>query len=126
MLGNFQQSKLRIELKADCQAIADSLQKTDQLRRWLTPQSLVGDLPETLNVGTTFSSKLGLLEVEHTVKTADDNSLLLILSKGIDGYHEWHWGDGWVQSNLEGVSLLPLNLGHTFSLLRLRQYLTSS
>ena len=126
MLGNFQQSKLRIELTADCQAIANSLQKTEQLRQWLAPQTLVGDLPETLTTGTTFTSKLGLIEVEHTVKTSEDNCLLLLLSQGIDGYHRWYWGDGWVQSNLEGISLLPLNLGHTFSLLRLRQHLASS
>jgi hypothetical protein len=45
------------------------------------------------------------------------------LSQSIDGYHEWYWGDGWVQSRLEGISLLPLNLGQTLSLLRLREFL---
>ncbi|MEG5215625.1 hypothetical protein QUB48_07680 [Microcoleus sp. ARI1-A5] len=38
-------------------------------------------------------------------------------------FHQWYWGDGWVQSRLEGVSLLPLNLGQTASLLRLREFL---
>ena len=51
--------------------------------------------------------------------------LRMILKQGIDGYHEWLWGDGWVQSRLEGISLLPLNLGQTFSLLKLRLFLIS-
>ena len=89
------------------------------------PQSLSNELPERLETGLTFTSKLGLIEVEHQVETADNNCLRLLLSKGIDGYHEWYWGDGWIQSRLEGISLLPLNLGQTFSLLRLRQHLDS-
>jgi len=36
-----------------------------------------------------------------------------LLSQGIDGFHEWYWGEGWVQSRLEGVSILPLNLGRS-------------
>lgn len=59
------------------------------------------------------------------MEVASDNCLRLLLSEGIDGYHEWYWGDGWVQSRLEGISLLPLSLGQTFSLLRLRQFLTT-
>lgn len=40
----------------------------------------------------------------------------------------WQFRNFWVrgnakQSRLEGVSLLPLNLGQTLSLLRLKQYL---
>ena len=126
MLGNFQQSQIRIEVAANKENIGDCLLKTAKLRQWIWPQSLSSDLPDTLKTGTTFISKLGLIEVEHKVETADDNCLRLLLSKGIDGYHEWYWGEGWIQSRLEGVSLLPLNLGQTFSLLRLRQYLNSS
>lgn len=125
MLGNFQQSQLRIEVEADRQTIGDCLLKTTKLRQWMWPQSLSSNLPDTLAVGVAFTSKLGLIEVEHTVETADDNCLRLLLSKGIDGYHEWYWGDGWIQSSIEGISLLPLNLGQTVSLLRLRQYLDS-
>ena len=125
MLGNFQQSQLRIELEADGKAIADSLLKSVELRQWMSPQTILGNLPDTLAMGTVFTSKLGLIEIEHKVEKADDNSLLLLLSGGIDGYHEWYWGDGWVQSRLEGVSLLPLNLGQTLSLLRLRQHIES-
>ena len=54
---------------------------------------------------------------------AEQNCLRLLLSLGIDGFHEWYWGDGWVQSRLEGVSLLALNLEQTASLLRLREFL---
>jgi hypothetical protein len=54
---------------------------------------------------------------------AEQNCLRLLLSQEIDGFHEWYWGDGWVQSWLEGVSLLALSLGQTASLLRLREFL---
>jgi hypothetical protein len=54
---------------------------------------------------------------------AEHNCLRLLLSLGIDGFHDWYWGDGWVQSRLEGVSLLALNLEQTASLLRLREFL---
>jgi len=51
------------------------------------------------------------------------NCLRLLLSLGIDGFHEWYGGDGWVQSQLEGVSLVALDSGQTASLLRLREFL---
>ncbi|MEG4629803.1 hypothetical protein QUB56_09295 [Microcoleus sp. AR_TQ3_B6] len=54
---------------------------------------------------------------------AEHNCLRLLLSQGIDGFHEWYGGDGWLQSRLEGVSLLALSLGQTASLLRLREFL---
>ncbi|MEG4582310.1 hypothetical protein QUA71_22230 [Microcoleus sp. MON1_C5] len=38
-------------------------------------------------------------------------------------FHEWYWGDGWVQSRLDGVWLLALNFEQTASLLRLREFL---
>ena len=125
MLGNFQQSNLRIEIEASQETIKNSLLKTEQLKQWLFPQTLTSELPETLELGTTFTSKLGFVEIDHTVELLDNNCLRFVLSKGIDGYHEWCWGDGWVQSRLEGISLLPLNLGQTLSLLQLRQHLLS-
>ena len=125
MLGNFQQSNLRIEIEASQETIKNSLLKTEQLKQWLFPQTLTSELPETLELGTTFTSKLGFVEIDHTVELLDNNCLRFVLSKGIDGYHEWCWGDGWVQSRLEGISLLPLNLGQTFSLLQLRQHILS-
>ncbi len=123
MLGNFQQSNLRIEIEASQETIRDSLLKTEQLKQWLFPQTLTSELPETLELGTIFTSKLGFVEIDHKVELLNNNCLRFLLSKGIDGYHEWCWGDGWIQSRLEGISLLPLNLGQTLSLLQLRQHI---
>lgn len=125
MLGNFQQSHLRIEIAAPQTVIRDSLLQPEQLRRWLWPQGFSAGLPETLHSGLTFTTWTGPVAIQHQVDLQDSNCLRMLLSQGIDGYHEWYWGEGWVQSRLEGVSLLPLNLGHTFSLLRLREFLTS-
>ena len=126
MLGNFQQSHIRIEVDAKQQDIGDCLLKTASLRQWMFPQTLSANLPPILETGLSFTSKLGFVEVEHQVETAEENCLRLLLSKGIDGYHEWYWGDGWIQSRLEGISLLPLNLGQSLSLFRLRQYLVAN
>ena len=124
MLGNFQQSNLRIEVNASEQIIKDSLLESDRLKQWMWPQNFAS-LSGTLSPGNTFVSSLGFIEIEHQVEIVDDHRLRLLLSKGIDGFHEWHWGDGWLQSRLEGISILPLNFGQTFSLFRLRQYLGS-
>ena len=123
MLGNFQQSNLRIELEASETAIKDSLLRPSQLQQWLWPQQLSSGLPEEFSQGLTFTSWLGPVAVQHHVDIAEQNCLRLLLSQGIDGFHEWYWGDGWVQSRVEGVSLLALNLGQTASLLRLCGFL---
>ena len=125
MLGNFQQSNLRIEVNASAKTIENSLLEGDRLKQWMWPQNFAS-LSGTLSPGDTFVSSLGPIEIDHKVEIVDDQSLRLLLSKGIDGFHEWHWGDGWLQSRLEGISVLPLNLGQTFSLFRLRQYLASN
>lgn len=125
MLGNFQQSHLRIEIAAPQIVIRDSLLQPEQLRRWLWPQQFSAGLPENLHPGLTFTTWTGPVAIQHQVEVQDSNCLRMLLSQGIDGYHEWSWGEGWVQSRLEGVSLLPLNLGHTLNLLRLREFLTS-
>lgn len=124
MFGTFQQSQLRIEIGATASQLTQALTETTQLRRWLFPQILTGDLPTALSPGLIFTSWIGLLPVEHTVELLDANRLRLLLSRGIDGIHEWQWGDGWVQSCLEGVSYLPLQAGNTASLLRLKTYLS--
>lgn len=124
MLGKFQQSNLRIEVNASEKDIRDSLLESDRLKQWMWPQNFVS-LSGKLTTGKVFISYLGLIEIEHQVELVEDNCLRLLLSKGIDGYHQWHWGDGWLQSRLEGISVLPLNLGQTFSLFRLRQYLSN-
>ncbi|MEC4893257.1 MAG: hypothetical protein SAL07_03045 [Oscillatoria sp. PMC 1051.18] len=122
MLGKFQKSELRIEIDAPASVIGDSLLLTSNLRQWLMPQQLSSGLPERLESGLTFASWSGPVAIAHHVQVASDNCLRSLLSQGIDGYHEWVWGDGWVQSRLEGISLLPLNLGQTFSLQRLRSF----
>lgn len=123
MFGTFQQSHIRIEVNAPATAIAHSLLHPGELQQWLAPQQLPTGLPETLREGLTFTSTIGFVTVSHRVDVASDRCLRLILSGGIDGFHEWCWGDGWVQSRLEGVSALPLNLGQTLSLWQLRGYL---
>ena len=125
MLGTFQQSHLRIEIEAAHNVIHDSLLCSAQLRQWLWPQRLSPGMPEQLYQGLTFTSWIGPVAIQHQVDIAESNCLRMLLSQGIDGYHEWYWGEGWVQSCLEGVSVLPLNLGQTFSLLRLRQFVSN-
>jgi hypothetical protein len=126
MLGNFQQSQIRIELEASKSDLRDSLLKTSQMRQWLWVQRFSPGLPDKLEAGLIFTTWLGFVPIEHQVEIAKDNCLRLLLSQGIDGYHEWYWGEGWVQSRLEGISLLPLNLGQTFSLLNLRQFVRAT
>ena len=123
MLGNFQQSNLRIEIKATQKAIRESLLYPSKLRSWLWPQFISLSLPETLYAGSTFTSWTGLIPITHSVEIAEDNYLRMLLSQGVDGYHEWSWGEGWIQSRIEGISALPLNLGQTLSLLRLKKFL---
>jgi hypothetical protein len=123
MLGTFQQSQLRIEIEASASAIHDSLLRPVQLQKWLVGQRFAPGMPEELHSGFEFTSWTGLVAIHHQVKVAKPNCLRLLLSGGIDGFHEWYWGEGWVQSRLEGVSVLPLNLGQTLSLLSLRQFL---
>lgn len=123
MLGSFQQSNLRIEIDASAQQIADSLLVPAQFKQWLFPQTFSDGLLDRLHTGLVFTSWIGPVSVQHQVDRVDANELQFLMSQGIDGFHQWHWGDGWVQSCLEGVSLLPLNLGQTLSLLRLKQFL---
>ncbi|MBD2503771.1 hypothetical protein [Anabaena azotica] len=125
MLGNFQQSQLRIEIAASANAIHDSLLRPAQLEKWLIGQRFAPGTPDELHTGSQFTTWTGPVAVHHQVDVAKPNCLRLLLNGGIDGFHEWYWGDGWVQSRLEGISLLPLNLGQTLSLLSLRQYLTT-
>lgn len=124
MLGNFQKSQLRIEVKASEKTLHTSLLHTDKLSQWFWLTKLDNKLPEKLVSGLTFSTWVLGVEINNQVETVNDNCLRLLLSKGIDGYQEWYWGSGWVQSRLEGISLLPLNLGQTFSLLSLRNFVT--
>lgn len=137
MFGTYQRSNLRIEVAASAEKISESLTEPERLKKWLWPQqiSLATDNAAVnnwsassasvskLSVGQTFESTLGLAKIGHQVEKLSPQGIRVLLSGGVDGFHEWQWGDGWVQSRLEGVSLLPLNLGQSVSLFRLKQYL---
>ncbi|CAD5962387.1 hypothetical protein [Planktothrix agardhii] len=123
MLGTFQHSSLRIEVNAKEADIRDSLLRPSQLQKWLWPQQFNPGLPEQFQPGLTFTTSLGPVTIQHYVDVSQPNCLRLLLSQGIDGFHEWYWGEGWIQSRLEGISILPLNLGQTISLIQLREFL---
>ncbi|NET48501.1 MAG: hypothetical protein F6K09_07180 [Merismopedia sp. SIO2A8] len=123
MLGTFQHSRLRIEVNASTERIRDSLLQSAQFKQWLWPQQFSDGLPTVLTPDTTFTVWFGPIAIQHDIDEVSDRHLRLMLSQGIDGYHEWHWGDGWLQACLEGVSVLPLNVGQTFSLYRLKRFL---
>ncbi len=123
MLGSFQSSRLRVEMPGRAQAIRDSLTSSEEFRQWLWPQRFLTGTPDRLRAGDCFESWLGPVAIEHRIERADERCLQCILSGGIDGYHHWYWGDGWVQSSLEGISAFPLKLANTTGLLRLREHL---
>ena len=116
MLGQFQQCELRLEVEASASTIAHLLQLPGQWRQWQPPLPQDDTLPDRLVTGTVYRRAIGPLAIEHRVYRADDDCLGLLLSGGVDGYHEWRWGTGWIQSRLEGVSALPLRLVHSLSL----------
>lgn len=123
MLGNFQKSELRIEVPATANTIRDRLLSPSALTKWLFPQQMSFPTQDLLAKGTKFQASFGPIVLDYQVERVDHQCLRLLLSKSIDGYHEWYWGEGWVQSRLEGISLLPLNLHQTTTLLRLREAL---
>ena len=125
MLGTFQQSQIRIEIAASANAIHDSILHPAQLKKWLLGQSFPPEMPTELPSGFEFTTHTGPISIHHRVDVVKPNCLRLLLSGGIDGFHEWYWGEGWIQSRLEGISVLPLNLGQTLSLVSLRQFLTT-
>lgn len=125
MFGTFQQSHLRIEVEATAAQLARSLLQSDSFTQWLAPQRFSQPLPNQLKPDVSYRSSLGPVQISHQVLIADERQLKMLLSGAIDGYHHWQWGDGWVQSELEGITLLPLSLAHSASLVRLQQYLKS-
>lgn len=122
MLGKFQKSELRIEVKATEKVFRDCLLDINKLKQWFFPLKFEQNSSEKLSQGDTFSFYLGVIEIKNKVDFINNNCVRLILSGGIDGYQEWCWGDGWIQSRLEGISALPLNLGQTLNLLRLKSF----
>lgn len=126
MFGTFQQSHLRIEIDATSEQLRHCLTETSRLREWLKFQRFPAGLPEKLTPGVSFTSYGGfVIPIQQTVDLVDAHRIRFILSQGIDGFHAWAWGDGWVQSEIEGVSLLPIGFGQTASLMLLRQYVRS-
>lgn len=123
MLGAFQSCRLRLEVNGSRLAIRDSLTCPDQIQRWLFPQQLEPGLPRTLTAGLTYKTQWMGLTIVHEVIAVNEEGLKLLLSGSVEGFHYWHWGEGWIQSHLEGVSLIPLKLAHTLALFQLRSFL---
>lgn len=123
MFGIYQQSTLRIEIDATIAQLRQSLTQPEQLRQWLWPQQFSDSFKAPLHTGQSFSSYVGPIRIDHTIEEYSDSAIRFLLHRGVDGFHEWYWGDGWVQSRLEGVSTLPLNIAQTTSLLRLQLFL---
>ena len=125
MWGKFQQSELRIEVSADEKKLKDSLLEIEQIEKWFFPLKFSDNHPPKLAVGDKFTIELGLVAINNEVEILNSNTVRFLLSGGVDGYQEWSWGDGWIQSRLEGVSILPLNFAQTLNLLRLKTFLSS-
>ncbi|MFN4279545.1 SRPBCC domain-containing protein [Thermosynechococcus sp.] len=125
MLGRFQSSHVRIEVPATAEQVRDYLTQPAQLRQWLWPLRLqtTGD---RLQVGETFTGEFLGLKLEHRVELLTEGRLVLVLRQAVEGWQEWSWGDGWVQSCIEGVTPLPLELGQTFLLWRLKSALNET
>ncbi len=127
MFGTFQQSNLRIEIGATAAQLRSALTETAELRRWLKFQRFPAGLPEKLTPGCSFTSYAGfVVPILQTVDRVDESGIRFLLGQGIDGFHAWRWGDGWVQSEIEGVSLLPIGVGQAASLMLLKRYVGRS
>jgi len=123
MLGFYQHSQDRLVVNASRQQIEHSLTDAEQIQTWIRPQALDPNFPMVLTPGVIYKSAWGVITIAHEVTELNDRCLKLVLSEGIDGFHYWHWDDGWLESRLEGVSLLPLTLLHHYVLFRLRSFL---
>lgn len=122
MLGRFQSSHLRIEVPATAEQVRDYLTQPAHLRQWLWPLQ-IETRGDRLQVGDSFTSEFLWLKLEHRVELLTAERLVLVLRQAIEGWQEWSWGEGWVQSCIEGVTPLPLELGQTFLLWRLKSVL---
>ncbi len=113
MFGTFQQSTVRIQVAADAATIRRCLIEFPLVRQWAWAQNFPNTLPRAMTGGLEFNSYFGPVPLSHRVAELDDDALELVLWGGVDGRIRWQWGDGWIQSTVEGVSLLPLGLGQT-------------
>ena len=125
MFGTYQLSTLRFDVDTPAEVIRDSLLQPRQFKQWLWPQTFSIGLPDVLEPGTTFTSYLGPLRVQHQVTDLTPQSIRFLLWEGVDGFHEWCWGEEWVQSRIEGISVLPINLGQSLNLMRLQRFLAA-
>lgn len=126
MLGSFYTCQLRLEVPLSAAAIRPWLTEGDRLGQWLwplTPHTEGGEPVIQLREGDRFATGIAPLRLHHEVITLGEDHLRLRLSGAIDGYHEWCWGDRWLQSHLEGISLLPCGLLHNALIWQLRQHL---
>lgn len=123
MLGTFQQTTLRVEVNAAAEQVRDSLLQPRLFKQWLWPQTFSEGMPDILEPQSVFIGYLGPVKIQHRVAEVSSHSIQLLLWEGVDGFHEWGWGDGWVQSRLEGISVLPLNLTQSLNLWRLQAFL---
>lgn len=123
MFGTFQQTTLRVEVDAKAAVIRDSLLQPRQFEKWLWPLTFSEGLPDVLQLGTVFTTYLGPVKIQHQVTDISTQSVRFLVWEGVDGFHEWYWGNEWVQSRLEGISVLPLNLAQSLNLWRLKQFL---
>jgi hypothetical protein len=115
MFGTLQQSSLRIEIAASADRLRACLTQPAELQKWLKFQRFPA--------GSKFTSYGGYaVPIQQTVEFVETDRIRFLLAQGIDGFHDWAWGDGWVQSQIEGVSLLPIGVGQSASLLLLKQY----
>jgi hypothetical protein len=113
MLGTFQQSTVRVQVAASGALLRRCLTEFALVRQWAWLQNFPTDLPATMSRGLVFDSFFGPVRLGHRIEQLDDDELHMVLWGGVDGHMRWQWGDGWLQSTVEGVSLIPLALGQT-------------
>ncbi|MGK7911041.1 MAG: hypothetical protein AB4050_06080 [Synechococcus sp.] len=125
MFGRMQTATVRVAVDASAAQLQQYLTESALLRQWVWPQQLEAGGPDRLSEGTEFYSCLGPVRIGHQVRSLDVDRLELALWGAIDGWNEWRWGDGWVQLHVEGVSLLPLDIGLNVALRSLQRFVSS-
>ncbi|WP_247215586.1 hypothetical protein [Synechococcus sp. C9] len=122
MFGQFQQSALRIELRATRNQIRQALVEPVALRQWWFP-GWPTEEQGVLFPGKTVELWLGVLPIHAQVRELGLDYLRWQFSRGVDGLQTWYWGEGWVQVQMEAVSVLPLGVAQMVQLWQLRSYL---
>ena len=125
MFGRMQVATVRVAVDVSAEQLSRYLTDTTLLRRWVWPQQLEAGGPEHLSEGAEFYSRWGPARIGHQVRALGNDRMVLALWGAIDGWNEWRWGDGWVQLHVEGVSLLPLQIGLNVALHSLQRFVRS-